>query len=251
MNLASLLSHSTQCLRHLGALACAAFALLASPGADAAYVQVYSTIQKGALTFTGNTLVVQSTGTSGTGGAYVAANLGTAVAGYQLGTTTNYTLNNSRAVLSLPGGVNVLHAELIWSGTIGGNTTTIMNGNVSFATPSGSSYSIASNRSTDGNSGTYYTRSADVTGLVQLGGAGSYTVGGVPGTLNTGSTDGAGWTLAVAYADPAQVARNLTIFVGAEQAGATPASVSGFCTPTAGPVNGRLLVSAIEGDAAG
>ncbi len=223
--------------------------LLAIPTAQAAYVQVYNTIQKGAVTFTGNTLVLQSTGTSGTGGAYVAANLGTAVAGYPIGTTSNYLLNNSKAVLSVPAGATVLYAELIWSGSIGTNTLATLNGNVSFTTPLGN-YSIASNRSTDGNSGTYYTRSANVTGLVQLGGAGTYTVGGVPGTLASGSTDGAGWTLAVAYADPAQVARNLTIFVGAEQAGATPASVSGFCTPVNGPVNGRLLVSSIEGDSA-
>jgi hypothetical protein len=58
MKLASLFSRTTQCLRHLGALACAAYILLASPWADAANVQVYSTLQKGALTFTGNTLVL-------------------------------------------------------------------------------------------------------------------------------------------------------------------------------------------------
>jgi uncharacterized repeat protein (TIGR01451 family) len=228
--------------------------LLGASTAEAAYVQVYNTIQKGAVTFTGNTLVLQSTGTSGTAGVYIAAGSTNQVAGYPVGTTTVYTANASRAVLTLPPGATVLHAELVWSGTKGTNTAATINGNVNFTTPS-STYSIASSLTTAQESATYYTRSADVTGLVQIAGSGTYTVGGVPGTLNTagGSTDAAGWTLAVAYADPAQVARNLTLFVGAELtsgANPTPATVSGFCTPISGPVNGRLAVSAIEGDAA-
>ena len=255
MSFTPLLSRYTRGLRHLGVLAFAAFALLASPAADAAYVQVYSTIQKGALTFTGNTLVLQHTTTSGTGGAYVAAGAATQVVGYPVGTTTDYTANASRAQLTIPAGATVLYAELIWTGTIGANTAAILNGNVNFTTPSGATYSIASSAATAGANTNYYTRSANVTGLVQLGGSGTYTTGRVPGKLNTTTTttDGAGWTLAVAYADPAQVARNLTIFVGAELTTGTPpppASVSGFCTPVAGPVNGRLLVSPIEGDAA-
>ena len=221
--------------------------------AQAAYVQVYSTIQKGAVTFTGNTLALQSTVTSGQGGAFIAAGSATQVAGYPVGTTSAYASNKSGAVLSVPIGATVLYAELIWSGTIGALAlATYDNTAVSFTTPSGSVYSITPSGLTKATSGTYYTRSANVTGLVQIGGSGTYFVGGVPAQIGSaGSTDAAGWTLAVAYADPSQVARNLTIFVGAEQAGAAPASVSGFCTPISGPVNGRLAVSGIEGDATG
>jgi fimbrial isopeptide formation D2 family protein/uncharacterized repeat protein (TIGR01451 family) len=251
MNLVSLFSRSTQRLRHLGTLACAVFVLLASPGADAAYVQVYNTIQKGALTFTGNTLVLNSATVAGTGGVYVAADLGTAVAPYPVGTTNNYLLNNSRAQLKIPFGATVLYAELIWSGTVGTNTAAAMNGSVKFVTPSGT-YSIAPSAATAGVNSTYYTRSANVTGLVQIAGSGTYSTGAVAGMIATaGTTDGAGWTLAVAYADPSKVARNLTIFVGQELSNAAPATVSGFCTPVSGPVNGRAVVSAIEGDTTG
>ena len=253
MKLAALFSRPRQCLRHIGTLACAAFILLASPGADAAYVQVYSTIQKGAVTFTGNTLALQSTVTSGQGGVFIAAGSASQVAGYPVGTTTAFASNKSGAVLNVPIGVTVLYAELIWSGTIGALTlATYDNAVVGFTSPSGSVYPITPSAATKATSGTYYTRSANVTGLVQLGGSGTYFVGGVPAQIGSaGSTDAAGWTLAVAYSDPSQVARNLTLFVGAEQAGAPPASVSGFCTPVAGPVNGRLAVSGIEGDVTG
>ncbi len=240
------------------------FFFFALSSANAAYVQVYSTIQKGALTFTGNTLELNGNavansgtpGTSATGGAFIAVDLpGSRYGTFPFGTTgptAQYPNNSSRAVLTVPVGATVLYAELIWSGTIGTLTAAQLNSAVTFETASGGNYTITPNGATAGNSGTYYTRSANVTGLVQIAGGGTYTVGGVPGmTATSGTIDAAGWTLAVAYADPSQVARNLTIFVGAEQAGAAAASVSGFCTPVSGLVNGRLLVSGIEGDASG
>ena len=234
---------------------CILFVMQISLDAEAAYVQVYSTIQKGAVTFTGNTLELNGTasasgtpGTAGTGGAFIAANLSTSFGTFPAGTTGAWANDASRAALTIPAGANVLYAELIWSGTIGSLTGAQINSNITFTTPSGS-YMITPSGATAGNSGTYYTRSANVTGLVQISGSGTYTAGGVPAGSVSGSTiDAAGWTLAVAYADPSQVARNLTIFVGAEQAGAAAATVSGFCTPITGPVNGRLLVSGIEGD---
>lgn len=234
-------------------------ALLGALSAHAAYVQVFNTIQKGAITFTGNTLALDSTPTGAGGGAvFINANSATqanaafttALGAGPPGTTTAFASNASRAVLNIPAGATVLYAELIWSGTIGGLAlATYDNAAVTLVTPAGT-YSIAPSVTTKATSGTYYTRSANVTGQVQIGRSGTYTVGNVPAQVSGGTTDSAGWTLAVAYADPAQVARNLTIFVGAEQAGAAPAAVSGFCAPTTGPVNGRLAVSAIEGDSA-
>lgn len=242
---------------------CILFVMQISLDAEAAYVQVYSTIQKGAVTFTGNTLELNGNavansgtpGTAATGGAFIAANLPAVRYGtFPFGTTgptAQFPNNSSRAILTIPAGATVLYAELIWSGTIGTLTGVQLNSTVTLTTPSGT-YTISPSGATAGNSGTYYTRSANVTGLVQIGSGGTYTVGGVPGmTATSGTTDAAGWTLAVAYADPSQVARNLTIFVGAEQAGAAAATVSGFCTPITGPVNGRLLVSGIEGDSSG
>ena len=251
-------------LHLLQALLIAAASLAALPS-NAAYVQVYSTIQKGALTFTGNTLELNGSasgstnpGTSATGAAFIAANSPNSKFGsFPVGTTGTWPNNSSAAVLSIPPGAKVLYAELIWSGTIGTNATQLtaaqLNSNVTFKTPSGTTYTLTPNPATAGNSPNYYTRSTNVTGYVQLAGAGSYTTGGVPaGSVSGNTIDAAGWTLAVAYSDASQPARNLTIFVGAEQSGTgAAASVSGFCTPLSGPVNGRLLVSAVEGDSSG
>lgn len=257
----------SRCLQALQAILL--LCLFALPSANAAYVQVYNTIQKGAITFTGNTLALggNSTsqsgvpGTSATGGAFIAEDIsptsyfgGFNAAFYgagAVGTTNDWTKNASRAFLTIPPGATVLYAELIWSGTNGAAINASRSNAVKFITPSGT-YSITPSSATVNDVGTFYTRSANVTGLVQIAGGGTYTVGGVPAIIASGgSTDGAGWTLAVAYADPSQVARNLTIFVGNEASGATPATVSGFCTPVAGPVNGRLMASSIEGDSSG
>ena len=236
-------------------IAALALGLAAAP-AQAAYVQVYSTIQKGALTFTGNTLELNGTsgasgtpGTAGTGGAFIAVGSAGNCGTFPAGTTCTWPNDASSAVLNIPTGATVLYAELIWSGTIGSLTAGQLNTPITFTTASGGIYTVTPSSTTAATSGTYYTRSANVTGFVQSARSGTYTAAGVPAGSTAGTTDAAGWTLAVAYADPSKPARNLTIFVGAEQAGAAPAAVSGFCTPVSGPVNGRLLISAIEGDA--
>lgn len=238
--------------------------------ADAAYVQRYSTITNGALTFTGNTIGLNKAananapGTSGAIGTFIAEGATTQDGTYPVGTTANWTLNASRAVLNIPAGSTILYAELIWSGSYaygGENVSTSLNSSVSFITPLGTN-SIAPNAAssqTIGASGTtgnctttpcYYVRSANVTSLVQAAGAGTYTVGGIPATQgnNENNANAGGWTLAVAYQNGSLPSRNLTIFVGAEQGGAAAATVSGFCTPPTGPRSGRLLVSALEGD---
>ena len=241
---------------------------LATLPVEAAYVQVYSTIQKGGVIFTGNGLALNGDatagnalpGTSATGGAFAAANLSTYVGGFNAviygsaappGTTTAWAQNASRAVLNLPVGATVLYAELVWSGTNGAAINASRNTAVTFTTPIGG-FAVTPSGATANDTGTFYTRSANVTGYVQMAGSGTYTAGGIPAMIDTGgSTDTAGWTLAVAYSNPAEPARNLTIFVGNEPSGAAAASISGFCTPVSGPVNGRLMVSAVEGDSSG
>jgi uncharacterized repeat protein (TIGR01451 family) len=244
-------------------------AAVAAAPAQAAYKQVYGTIQKGALTFTGNTLMLNGTaggsgnpgvaGTAvGTGGAFIAAGSATQCGTFPVGTTCAWASNASSAVLNIPPGATILHAELIWSGTVGTTAGTQlsaaqMNSAVTFATPASSGQSITPSLATAAvdAQGLFYTRSANVTGYVQLARAGTYAVRAVPAGSSAGQLDAAGWTLAVAYADASQPARNLTIFVGSEAAvNGVAAVVSGFCTPVAGPLTGRLLVSAVEGDSA-
>ena len=125
-------------------------ALLSLPS-HGAYVQVYNTIQKGALTFTGNTLELNGSasgsgipGAASTGGAFIAANLSTSFGTFPAGTTGAWASNASRAVLNVPPGATVLYAELIWSGTIGAGTVGTtqlsaaqMNSTVTLTTPTG------------------------------------------------------------------------------------------------------------------
>lgn len=239
--------------------------LLACPGpAGAVYVKRYTTIANGAVTFTGNTLGLSkqndanAPGTAHSIGAFITTN--TAVrdgTSWYYGTTPTWSLNSSSAVLTLPAGSTVLYAELIWGGSYnygGENVSSSLNTSVSFNTPVGT-FSISPTPSTSVTltGENYYVRSADVSTIIQSGGAGTYTVGGVPGTQGSSenAANSAGWTLAVIYGNASLAARNMTIFVGGEltnSSTSTISSVTGFCTPQAGAISARMLVSTIEGD---
>src|SRR5262249_50697358 len=80
------------------------------------------------------------------------------------------------------------------------------------------------------------------------GGNGTYTVGGVPGTVGASedNLNCAGWTLGVVYQNFSLPVRNLTLFIGSEFSGNSATQVGPFC---AGKPAGRLAVSAMEGDA--
>ncbi len=233
--------------------------------ANAQYVQRYSIITNGAITFTGNTLglsgssVYGTPGTQGSIGTFTTTNSTSTFGTYPAGTTntvtastTAYLANSSAAKLTLPTGSTVLYAELIWGGSynVTQNVSANLNDAVTFTTPAGT-YNISPDPTTAKTvGGVRYVRSQNVTGQVQLGGAGFYTVGKVPATANTeSSSNTAGWTLAVIYSNPSLQERNLTLFIGAENSGGAVAGVSGFCTPLSGTAKGRILVSAIEGDA--
>ncbi len=224
----------------------------------------------GAITFTGNTLGLSRAnqeGTPGTNdsiGAFITVNTALRHGSYPPGTTSAYLNNSSSAVLVLPAGSNVLYAELIWGAThIVGNTnlSSVINNAVSFTTPTGS-FNVSPDPATSnefelaaGASG--YVRSANVTTLVQQGGAGTYTTGRVAGII-AGSNDlpvnVAGWTLGVIYQNPSLPFRNMSLRVGAVlvQANSTPitTTLSGFATPVSGVLGGRALFSSLEGDAA-
>ncbi len=238
--------------------------------AQAVYVNRFSTTTNGAITFTGNTLGLDGSatlgtpGTTGSIGAFTTTNTALQFGTFGPGSTNNWLQNSSTATLSIPAGSTVLYAELIWGGSYsygGQDVSASINNAITFTTPSGT-FSVAPNAATSqtlgaaGASGTCatpycrYVRSANVTALIQSAGAGIYQVGGVPATAgNELNNNTAGWTLAVVYGNPTLPPRNLTVFVGAEAGGAAPTGVSGFCTNLAGPVRGRLLVSAMEGDA--
>src|SRR5262245_17512004 len=263
-----------------------------APAAAAPDIGRFNTIDNGAVTFTGNTLgldgnVSGSTGqnapgTRGSIGTFITTDTTlrdtTPAPGWPAptynGTTNDWRLNGSTAVLRLPAGARVLYAELIWGGSFADtgtgfeNVTAFINNPISFTTPAGT-FDVTPDPATARNSpaptggscsvnnGCFYVRTANVTDLVSApgAGAGTYRVGRVPATQGTADTEfpSAGWTLGVVYEDFNQPIRSLTLFTGLERVapsgGGAAAQVSGFCTPPSGPLSGRLAVTALEGDA--
>ena len=207
--------------------------------------------------------------------------------GSPAGTTLDWRLNASSAELTMPPNSTILHAELVWSGSfgfycsnpdtgpgVGVDPNCVLNyasGPIKFTTPDGQVHLVTADTATAFESqnpaldvqtyycGGNYTRSQDVTALMILlaSPSGTYTVGGVPATVSAldDSHNAAGWTLAVVYQDPASpLINNISLFLGAQQGSRAPivipASMTGFCAQTnPALIKGRLLVSAIEGDA--
>lgn len=234
--------------------------LASADSASAAYILKYNTTTRGAITFTGNTLgLSRASGTAGftapgtedSIGVFSTIDTGQQVGTYPAGTVSAWQNNSSAAVLVLPAGSTVLHAELVWSATIntgGQDITAFINSSVSFTPPNAAGPAFIAPTTQQQALG-HYVNSADVTALVQDAGAGTYVVGAVPGVDGDDNlNNAAGWTLEVAYANPGMNVRNLTLFVGAQNGGNAPAQASGLCTPPSGALNGRIAVTAIEGD---
>ena len=238
------------------------------------FIQRYSDIKKGGITFSGNTLGLSKAsnqnapGTLGSIGAFTSLDTSLQVGTFPAGTTLDYTKNGSRANLSLPAGSTVLYAELVWGGLFRSsvnNISALTNNSITFTTPQGT-FTIAPDPATAQNFNIpadnitvgFYVRTANVTSLVQSALGGSYAVQGVPALIEaldnrTADTNHAGWTLAVAYENPSLPLRNLTIWSGgavvSPNTGSTTITVSNFLTPEVAPITGKIFVSAQEGDA--
>ena len=157
------------------------------------------------------------------------------------------TSNSSSADLALPSGATVLHAGLYWSA----RSTAPSRNTIKFKAPGAGSYALVSASGLDlaNLGGDFYQGIANVTARVQAAGAGTYTVAGISANVGTGSH--AGWALVVAYRDPAQPLRNLTVFDGLASISANSSAtidVAGFETPATGPVRTDLGFVAWEGD---
>lgn len=210
-----------------------------------ALIQRYADTLNGAITFTGNTLGYAnlSTGTYSIG-AYITTDTSQTAPGFPAGSTLNWTENKSAGKLRMTSDSEVVYAELIWGGSTNAGLLPDLDRAVSFSTPVRTG--LVTPDSATAQNGSFYVRSANVTDWVKAGGAGFYQVGGVPSTLVA-----VGWTLAVVYKDSTLPSRNITFFVsntlinnGAPQT----INLTGFGTPASGPVNARLLVTAMQGD---
>lgn len=230
------------------------------------FINRFTTTVPGAVTFTGNTLGLSPTSPApgnifGTLAVFTTVNTALQVPGFPAGTTDEWQLNSSSAILNLPAGSSVLYAELVWAGTFRTDTEDVLpflNDNITFTTPAGT-FSVMPDPATaqQGSVGNqfYYARSANVTNLVSAGGAGTYTTGAVPAartSFDPTISRSAGWTLEVVYQNASLPLRNLSVYAGQEiiDASSPPvdATISGFATPATGAVTGRVLVTAQEGD---
>src|SRR5512132_3133759 len=261
---------------HLRRLLLASTVTLLVPAVAEAQVQRFSTTAAGKIVTTGNTLGlskasgVNAPGTLDSIGTFIS--LGNSVdntpAGptpWPLGTTSDWNKNGSTAVLALPNEGQVLYAELVWGGSTRydpENVTALVNtpvtlkaGNASIdVTPDATTALDVDLLSTTNFTARYHMRSANVTAFVKAAGGGTFSVSGVPATQTTtiNSLNAAGWTLTVVVRDSAEPVRNLSVFVGGsfvDENSQQDYTVSGFCTPTSGVVNGKVSISTMEGDA--
>ncbi|TVX93229.1 DUF11 domain-containing protein [Paenibacillus agilis] len=225
------------------------------------FIHRFTQTTNGAITFTGNTLGFADGSTDI--GAFLSTDTSKQVSGYPAGSTLNWSENSSAAELRFLAGSEILYAELIWGGSTKDDSTNIggaINTSIWFRTPS-TTVTIAPDgytaREEPANGQVFYVRSANVTDYVRSGGAGTYIVGGVPGSIRDctflASTNTAGWTLAVAYKHPVLKIRNMNIYVGSQLITMFNPPVDeliyNFKTPEGGDIKGRVMITAMEGNA--
>ena len=179
------------------------------------------------------------------------------------------TFDSTSADLAIPAGGRVLFAGLYWTGIqkkgdpisgSNGYVGTPLNppdataiGRVKLKAPNELDYRTVVASQVDLGPisvGSGYGSFADVTSVVSESGPGTYTVADVQ--TGTGGNIGAGWSLVVAYADPAEPLRNLSVFDGLKVVSSSnyiDIPLSGFKTPSTGTVRTTMGVVAAEGDA--
>jgi uncharacterized repeat protein (TIGR01451 family) len=181
-----------------------------------------------------------------------------------LGLSDNGTHNSSTADLNLASCSRVLFAGLYWGAGEGSNTgsTAWITGETTckLKLPGAPSYTTITSTQTDyhnpvlipGFAHTGYKCFADITSLVNLTNPnGTYTVANVLSPLGINDAYG-GWTIVIAYSNPALQPKNLSVFDGnaavKSGSGNVDINISGFLTPPAGPVSCELGAVVYDGD---
>lgn len=182
----------------------------------------------------------------------------------QLVGSLDSTFCSSSANLNLPTCSNVMWAGLYWGatqGTDGTNTGWITGeNNIKLKVPGSSTYQNVTSSQTDYHNNTLvpglphtgYRCFANITSLVNTSNpGGTYTIANLAGPVGINNGSG-GWTIVIAYSDPATIVRNLTVFDGsAIMNGGDPAlhiPITGFLTPLTGPVSCELGAVVFDGD---
>jgi uncharacterized repeat protein (TIGR01451 family) len=240
------------------------FALLApAPArADRPFAIRYTTNDFGSITFAANTLMTCPDSAStcaaarnGLQGGALGNNNGYAMTYVDVDGPANTTFDSSTAALTLPPDAFVLFAGLYWAGDTSAGArgaaapTPSARGTVLVRPPGATAYATVSASTLDTN-GTRFSGFADVTDTVRRAGPGAYTVANVQS--GKGEDRYGAWDLVVAYGDPAQPARNLTVFDGlatiSQSSPVATMSLSGFTTPLTGAVRSVVGLISSEGD---
>jgi hypothetical protein len=169
------------------------------------------------------------------------------------------TFDSSTATLTLPAGATVTFAGLYYGartskGAGAGAAAApepAARGKVLLRAPGALTYTELSAAVSDSAAiAAAYTGFVDVTAQVAAAGAGEYTVADVQ--AGTGEDRYGGWSLIVAYSDPAAAPRSIRVYGGLASIVASEAplqiAVTGLETPPAGAVSARVGVVAYEGD---
>ena len=255
----------------------AGLAVVLSPRADAnittAFGMAYGINTTGGIVMRGNTLLTCRTADAGCTNAQNGTGANTNNDTWEMRYVNvdpdgGANFNSSSSTLALAAGSTVLFAGLYWSGDTESATNT-NNGDAPIAPPSvadknkvrlkvpGGGYTSLTADKVDSASISgreFYQGFKDVTGLVAGAGNGAYTVANVQATQNDSRY--AGWALVIAYRNPADPVRNLSIFhgFGYINSSGTPATpnvdivVSGFQTPPTGTVKSKIGTVVYEGD---
>jgi hypothetical protein len=250
----------------------AASSQTASAGITATFNQVFSADTTGSIQIRGNTILSCETvaTTCAAARAQLNQNDNSYFMNYIDVDSDSTTFDSSSSTVNIPTGGSVLFAALVWGGNTvagavptntsgyGGGTaanapTPASAGQVKLMVPGSSTYATVNSTRTSFLSGTTgnYQGYADITSTVQAAGNGSYTVANVQ--TATGENIQGGWALAIAYSNPTDPPRDLTIFSGfgtVSAGGIVDIPVSGFKTPPTGAVTTTLGAISYEGDAA-
>jgi uncharacterized repeat protein (TIGR01451 family) len=259
-----------------------AFVLAGATSAHAAitdpFTRVFSANTTGNIQIRGNTVLTCQSAATLCAGAQAGTNTGANddnnnfLMSYVDVDSDATTFDSSSATVNIPTGASVLFAALAWggntvagaapgtpasygSGAVAGAPTPANAGIVELKVPGSATYVTETSTRTDFLSGSTgaYQGYVDVTTAIQAAGNGSYTVANVQ--TATGQNLHGGWSLTIAYSNPADPPRNLTIFAGFGSVNSTSPNnvvdipLSGFQTPVSGAVNTTLGVVSYEGDA--
>ena len=180
------------------------------------------------------------------------------------GLSYNETYNSSSCDLNLAPCSNILYAGLYW-GTGEGSMlkdSSWISGEefCKLKVPGSATYTNITSTQTDyynnnnpvGFVYTGYQCYADITALLNTNNPnGTYTVADVVSPLGKNNAYG-GWTIVIAYGNPSQQSRNLTVFDGCVvvNLGNPPldVNINGFLTPANGPVSCELGAVVYDGD---